>query len=119
MPFWVYSDNPEPTSTAECLAKISSLEFTLKDIELQIELREIEMRTGSSRHASNLDYDKWRVKVLKAKQTHLYTLNAYQYWLLLHDSQERPMDVNTKLNKLIRLLIDEPKDLFEQLEKLL
>ena len=46
LPSWIYSDNDEPRSEAECKAKISSLEYTIKDIELQIEIRELELKTG-------------------------------------------------------------------------
>lgn len=119
VPFWVYSDNPEPTSVQECEAKISSLEFTLKDIDLQIELRTLEMSFGSSRHATQRDFEQWHIKVLKAKQTHLYTLNAYKYWLILHKDQNTSTNLELKVNKLIKLLVEEPSDLFDKLEKLL
>lgn len=117
LPSWIYSDNDEPRSDAECRAKISSLEYTIRDIELQIEIRELELKTGSSRHGTSYDFEKWKVQALRAKQTHMYLLNAYKYWLLMNDRQVRTD--NTKLNTVIQLLIDEPADFAAQLEKLL
>lgn len=116
LPSWIYSDNDEPRSEAECKAKISSLEYTIKDIELQIEIRELELKTGTSRHGTSYDFEKWKVQALRAKQTHTYLLNAYTYWLL---SSQRKEPDESKLNSVIRLLIDEPSDFVAQLEKLL
>lgn len=118
LPGWIYSDNREPKSLAECRAKISSLEYTIKDIELQIEIRELELKTGSSRHGSAFDYEKWRTQALKAKQTHLYLLNAYKYWMLLSERENIDYQ-NSKLNAVIKILIEEPEDFISQLEKLL
>lgn len=116
LPSWIYSDNDEPRSEAECKAKISSLEYTIKDIELQIEIRELELKTGTSRHGTSYDFEKWKVQALRAKQTHTYLLNAYTYWLL---SNQRQDSEKSKLDSVIRLLIDEPSDFIAQLEKLL
>lgn len=116
LPSWIYSDNDEPRSEAECKAKISSLEYTIKDIELQIEIRELELKTGTSRHGNSYDFEKWKVQALRAKQTHTYLLNAYTYWLL---SNQRQDSEKSKLDSVIRLLIDEPSDFVAQLEKLL
>lgn len=116
LPSWIYSDNDEPRSEAECKAKISSLEYTIKDIELQIEIRELELKTGTSRHGTSYDFEKWKVQALRAKQTHTYLLNAYTYWLL---SNQRKESHESKLDSVIRLLIDEPSDFVAQLEKLL
>jgi hypothetical protein len=117
LPSWIYTDNEEPRTDAECRAKISSLQYTIKDIELQIEIRELEFRTGSSRHGSAFEFDKWRSQALRAKQTHLCLLNAYNYWLILNE-RSKP-DETSKLNRVIQLLIDEPDDFVVQLEKLL
>ena len=119
LPVWIYTDNPEPTSIAECKAKISATEYTIRDIELQIEVRELELQTGNSRHTSNFDFQKWRAQALRAKQTHMYLLNAYKYWLLLNERQENSENTDRKIEKIIRLLIDEPKDFVTQLEALL
>lgn len=116
LPSWIYSDHAEPTSMAECKAKISSTEYTIKDIELQIEVRELELQTGNSRHSSNFDFQKWKTQALRAKQTHLYMLNAYKYWMLLNQKEDTE---KTRLDRVIRLLIDDPEDFFAQLKELL
>lgn len=119
LPAWIYSDNPEPSSISECKAKISATEYTIRDIELQIEVRELELQTGNSRHTSNFDFQKWRAQALRAKQTHMYLLNAYKYWLLLNEREDHAENTKQKLEKVIKLLIEEPKDFVTQLEALL
>jgi hypothetical protein len=112
LPTWIYADNQPPKDIRECEAKISSLEFTIKDIELQIEIRELELKTGHSRHSSAFDFEKWKIGALKARQTHLYMLNAYTYWMI----KNKPITsgANSKLEKLIKLLIKDPSDFCEQ-----
>jgi hypothetical protein len=47
----------------------------------------------------------------------MYLLNAYTYWLLINERRET---LNmSKLDSVIKLLIEEPKDFIAQLEKLL
>ncbi len=108
LPTWIYTDNQPPKDTRDCEAKISSLEYTIRDIELQIEIRELELKTGNSRHSSAFDYEKWKVGALKAKQTHYYLLNAYTYWLIKNERRE--LDSPGKLDMLIELLIEDPSD---------
>jgi len=115
LPPWIYSDSEEPRDLAECKAKISALEYTIKDIELQIEIRELELKTGSSRHQSSFDYEKWKTQALRAKQTHMYMLNAFTYWALLNENRQNPTQGDA-IKKVVRLLIDEPEDFLEQLE---
>jgi len=119
LPSWLYTDNPEPTSILECQAKISALQYTIQDIDLQVEIRELELKTGNSRHGSSFEFEKWKAQALRAKQTHLYLLNAYSYWLLLNEREASPSVLNDKITKLIGLLIEEPKDFVTQLENLL
>lgn len=119
LPNWIYTDSPQPKDVADCEARISSIEYTLIDIDLQIEIRELELKTGNSRHTSNFEYDKWKVQALRAKQTHLYMLNAYKYWLILNKRDTSPVNLNEKLNKVINLLIDDPDTFVLDLEKLL
>jgi len=119
LPSWIYSDNTEPETIAECRAKISAIEYTIKDIELQIEVRELELQTGNSRHASNFDFQKWRAQALRAKQTHMYLLNAYKYWFLLNERDIVRASDTDRLNKVIKLLIDDPADFVPQLAALL
>jgi hypothetical protein len=119
LPTWIYTDNKQPTALAECRARISSIEYTIKDIELQIEIRELELKTGSSRHTNSFDYEKWKGQALRAKQTHMYLLNAYKYWMILNEREENKVSIDDKMSSLIRLLIDEPVDFTAQLENLL
>jgi hypothetical protein len=119
LPTWIYTDNKQPTAIEECRAKLSSIEYTIRDIDLQIEIRELELKTGSSRHSSSFDYEKWKGQALRAKQTHLYLLNAYKYWLILNERDANPIKLENKLTNLIRLLIDDPQDFTAQLEDLL
>ena len=102
----------------EAKAKISALEYTIADIDLQIEIRELELRTGKSRHQSSFDYEKWRGQALRAKQTHLYLMNAYKYWLIKNTPDDH-LDVSARLSKLVQLLIDDPNDFIEQARTLL
>lgn len=111
LPTWIYTDNQPPKGLQDCEAKISSLNYTIRDIELQIEIRELEMKTGSSRHSNAFDHEKWKVGALKAKQTHLYLLNAYTYWMI--KNSPKTLDTAVKLDKLVALLIEDPAD-FEQ-----
>jgi len=104
LPPWIYSDNKPPVSRAECAAKISSIELTISDID-------------NSRYSSSYDFEKWRLGALKAKQSQYYLLNAYRYWQVLNDPSYEGKE--TKLNKLIKLLIDEPSDFVHQAERLL
>jgi len=117
LPPWIYSTHEQPKTVQECRARISSLEFTLRDIELQLEIRELELRTGNSRHTSTFDFEKWRIGALRAKQTHCYVLNALTYWLILN-TQEEP-DLKKKFTRLTQLLIEDPKDFIQQAEALL
>ena len=121
LPSWIYSDNPEPKSISECKAKISAIEYTLKDIDLQIQVRELELKTGSSRHSTSFEFDRWKTQALRAKQTHTYLLNAYTYWLLLNEKDEnsKEQSVNARLNRVIEILVDEPEDFVPQMLKLI
>lgn len=117
LPPWIYTDNQPPKDITDCEAKISSLEYTIRDIELQIEIRELELKTGSSRHSSAFDFEKWKVGALKAKQTHYYLLNAYTYWLI--KNERSALDGPSKLSKLIELLIEDPSDFETKARELL
>lgn len=119
LPAWIYTDNEQPTAISECRAKISSLKYTIDDIDLQIQIRELELKTGNSRHQSNFDFEKWKTQALRARQTHLYLLNAYTYWLLLNEREEPKEDLGKKLDSVIQLLVDDPADFVPQLEALL
>ena len=117
LPPWIYSDNEPPTSIAECTAKISALEYTIIDIDLQIDIRQSELAMGNSRYQNTFDFEKWRCQALKAKQSQYYLLNAHKYWLILNDPKN--LDEPTKLDKLIELLIEEPSDFIQKAQALL
>jgi uncharacterized protein with gpF-like domain len=95
------------------------LKYTIEDIELQIQIRELELKTGNSRHQSNFDFEKWKTQALRARQTHLYMLNAYTYWMLLNERNEIEEKTDDKLTALIHLLIEDPVDFVPQLEAML
>ena len=118
LPTWIYTDNDQPRSINECRAKISSVEYTIEDIDLQIQIRDLELKTGNSRHQSSFDFDKWKTQALRARQTHLYLLNAYKYWLILNEKEPDPKYLDKKLNQIIKLLIEEPADFEQQLAAL-
>ena len=84
---------------------------------MQIEIRQSELAMGSSRYQSTFDFEKWRCQALKAKQSQYYLLNAYKYWFLLND--HKSLDVPSKLDKLIELLIEDPTDFTQQATALL
>jgi len=117
LPPWIYTDNEPPSSVQDCKAKISALTHTIQDIDLQIQIRELELHAGNSRHNSSFDYEKWKIQALKAKQTHFYLLNAYNYWLIKHTPEK--LDTDQKLRKLIELLAEDPADFVTQIESLL
>jgi len=117
LPPWIYTDNEPPLSVKDYKAKISALNYTIQDIDLQIQIRKLELHAGSSRHNNSFDYEKWKIQALKAKQTHYYLLNAYNYWLIKHTPEK--LDIAEKFRKLIRLLADEPSDFVKQIESLL
>ena len=119
LPSWIYTDSPQPKDVTECEAKISSIEYTLRDIDMQIEIRELELKTGSSRHTSNFEYEKWKVQALRAKQTHLYLLNAYKYWLIFNNRENNEVSLNEKLNKVINILIEDSDTFAVDLKELL
>ena len=117
LPHWIYQDNEPPTNVTDCKAKVSALEYTVQDIELQMEIRELELRMGNSRHGSSYDYEKWRIQALKAKQTHYYLLNAHKYWLIKQTPED--LDTHGKLRRLISLLIEDPDDFGTKAQALL
>jgi len=119
LPVWIYTDNEQPNTISECKAKVSSLRYTIDDINLQIEIRELELKTGNSRHQSNFDFEKWKTQALRARQTHLYLLNAYSYWLILNEREYADKKVNSKVDALIQILIEDPVDIVPKLEALL
>ena len=117
LPPWIYSDNHPPTDIRDCEAKISAIEYTIIDIDLQVDIRQSECAMGSSRYKSSYDFEKWKCQALKAKQSQYYLLNAHKYWLILNATQ--PLDVPRKLDKLIELLVEDSPDFHQQAQALL
>jgi|TARA_R100001463_G_scaffold32201_8_gene72334 hypothetical protein len=117
LPPWIYSDNHPPTNIRDCKAKISAIEYTIIDIDLQVDIRQSECAMGSSRYKSSYDFEKWKCQALKAKQSQYYLLNAYKYWMILNSTQA--LDAPSKLDKLIELLIEDSPNFHEQAQALL
>jgi len=117
LPPWIYSDNHPPLDIKDCEAKISAIEYTIIDIDLQVDIRQSECAMGSSRYKSSYDFEKWKCQALKAKQSQYYLLNAYKYWLILNSTHA--LDAPSKLDKLIELLVEDSPDFHQQAQALL
>ena len=116
LPSWVYSDFSEPKSVNECKALISATEYTLRDIDLQIQIRlaELDRKPGAT---FKEEYQRWLAGALRAKQTNLYLQSAYNYWLILNEDNE--VSLEHKLKKVIEIIADDDEDLVEQLKALI
>ena len=117
LPPWVYTSFKQPKSVSECRALISATEYTLKDIDLQIEIRKAELERKPGQVQAKEEYERWLAGALRAKQTNLYLQSAYKYWIILNEEDE--LTVENKLKRIIEILIQEPEDYVEQLEALL
>lgn len=116
LPPWVYTSVSEPKTVNECKALISATEYTLKDIDLQIEIRKAESERLKNKD-TNENYQRWLAGALRAKQTNLYLQSAYNYWIILNE--EEAWTTEQKLKRVIELLQEEPEDFTQQLELLL
>ena len=116
LPPWVYTSVSEPKTVNECKALISATEYTLKDIDLQIEIRKAESERLKNKDTHE-DYQRWLSGALRAKQTNLYLQSAYNYWIILNE--EEAWTTEQKLKRVIELLQEEPEDFSQQLELLL
>ena len=116
LPSWVYSDFSEPKSVNECKALISATEYTLRDIDLQIQIRlaELDRKPGATYKE---EYQRWLSGALRAKQTNLYLQSAYNYWLILNEDNE--VSLEHKLKQVIQIIADDDEDLVEQLKSLI
>jgi hypothetical protein len=117
LPEWVYQNNKEPDSIKECKALISKAGHTLRDIDLQIQIRNAELETETRDLLNIRKFHTWRCQALKAKQSQNYILNAYNYWLALNKTE--PLDVSEKLDKLIVLLAEDPDDFLLRVKALI
>ena len=116
LPSWVYSDFSEPKTVNECKALISATEYTLRDIDLQIQIRlaELDRKPGASYKE---EYQRWLSGALRAKQTNLYLQSAYNYWLILNEDNE--VSLEHKLKQVIQIIANDDEDLVDQLTSLL
>ena len=118
LPPWVYKNHPMPRSVAEAEGKISSLEHTIQDMDIQIEIRESHKQIDIlNREYDELAWQKKYRQILKAKQSTLYVISALKYWVILNNEETNvPED---RFNDLVRILIEEPADYVDQLRDLL
>ena len=116
LPSWVYSDFSEPKSVSECKALISATEYTLRDIDLQIQIRlaDLDRKPGA---VYKEEYQRWLSGALRAKQTNLYLQSAYNYWLILNEDNE--VSLEHKLKQVIQIIANDDEDLVDQLTSLL
>lgn len=116
LPSWVYSDFSEPKSVSECKALVSATEYTLRDIDLQIQIRlaDLDRKPGA---VYKEEYQRWLSGALRAKQTNLYLQSAYNYWLILNEDNE--VSLEHKLKKVIEIIADDDEDLVAQLKALI
>ncbi len=123
LPSWVYSEYKQPDTLAECEAKISSLECTLEDIDIQIKIKEL-TEGAEDPQRSRREFEKWKIQALKARQTHMYLLNAYKYWAILCDENKAEglflwgASTAAKLDELIEILYEDSPSMLEKIGKL-
>ncbi len=119
LPSWVYSEYKQPDSLAECDARISSIECTIEDIDIQIKIKEL-----AEAHSQTKEFEKWKIQALKARQTHMYLLNAYKYWSILCDENKATTtflwgaSTADKLDQLIEILYEDSPMMLEKIGKL-
>ena len=117
LPPWVYKNHPMPTSMNECNAKLSSLQHTLSDMDLQIEVKRCEKKIAELTDESfdEIDFYERIRKIHKAKQSTLYVISALKYWKHLNSVIESKNQFRT----LVELLIEDPPNFVDQARDLL
>lgn len=119
LPPWIYERYEQPSTVSEAKAKISSLEHTIRDMDLQMEIRECDKSIAQQTYGSSFDVITWENKtrkILKAKQSTLYVLNAFKYFVLMSESDPLLTD---RFNKLVNLLAEDPVDFTQRVKELL
>lgn len=118
LPPWVYKNHRMPRSISECSAKISALEHTLIDMDLQIEVKQCEKRIAELNHDhfDEVGFQEKLRKIIKAKQSTLYVISALKYWYNLNKESDQ---LKTKFDTLLNLLIEEPVNFVDQVKDLL
>ena len=100
-------------SIQEAKAKVCNLEHTIRDMDMQLEIRQTEQAIASANYEERREVE-WlekNKKILKAKQTTSHVLAAYNYFIILNEESNVP---RMRFNALIKLLIDDPHN-FEEL----
>ena len=118
LPPWVYKNHPMPRSVNECIAKITALEHTLMDMDLQIEVKNCEKRIAqlANNYFDDIAHEEKVRKIYKAKQSTLYVISALKYW---HSLNHEPPQLRDKLNALVELLAEDPVDFVDRVKELL
>tara|TARA_R100000995_G_C3463938_1_gene114632 strand:+ start:637 stop:1080 length:444 start_codon:yes stop_codon:yes gene_type:complete len=120
LPPWVYKNHPMPASMNECNAKLSSLQHTLSDMDLQIEVKRCEKRIAELTDESfdEIDFYERIRKIHKAKQSTLYVISALKYWKHLNTDTVFT-ESDDKFTTLVELLIEDPPNFVDQARDLL
>ena len=120
LPPWVYKNNHMPLSMNECNAKLSSLDHTLSDMDLQIEVKRCEKRIAELTDESfdEVDFYERLRKIHKAKQSTLYVISALKYWKHLNTATV-VAGSDDKFTTLVELLIEDPPNFVDQARNLL
>jgi len=118
LPPWVYKNHPMPRSISECNAKISALEHTLTDMDLQIEVKQCEKKIAAlnCERFDEIGFHEKLRKIIKAKQSTLYVISALKYWYNLNKESDK---LQPKFDALLNLLIEEPVNFVDQVKDLL
>lgn len=120
LPPWVYKNNLMPLSMNECNAKLSSLDHTLSDMDLQIEVKRCEKKIAELTDESfdEVDFYERLRKIHKAKQSTLYVISALKYWKHLNTDTVFA-ESDDKFSTLVELLIEDPPNFVDQARDLL
>ncbi len=120
IPPWVYKNHPMPQTINECDAKLSSLDHTLADMDLQIEVKKCEKKIAelTDEPFDEIEFYERIRKIYRAKQSTLYVISALKYWKHFNENTEfaAPHD---KFSALVELLIKDPPDFVDQARDLL
>jgi len=117
LPAWIYTDNEQPKNVADCQAKLSNIKHILLDMDLQITIKDTQLRLRQGEESTVIEYDEWLLKILKAKQSYNYLLNAYNNWLILNSPEA--LDLTNRFDTLVEILITEPDNYLTELKRLL
>ena len=117
LPPWIYTENEQPKDVADCQAKLSNIRHILQDIDLQISIKDTQLQLRQGEVTTVTEYNQWLLKILKAKQSYNYLLNAYNNWLILNSPEA--LDLTNRFDTLVEILIEEPDNYLTELKRLL